>query len=76
MLQKAAEIIEDADIFIVVGTSLQVYPAAGLVSHAFRAQQKFIVDPNAHNLTSKAEWSVVSEGAVSGLKWIDTNMLR
>jgi NAD-dependent deacetylase len=76
MLQKAAEIIEDADIFLVVGTSLQVYPAAGLVSHAFRAQQKFIVDPNAHNLTSKAEWSVVSEGAVSGLKWIDTNMLR
>jgi NAD-dependent deacetylase len=76
MLQKAAEIIEDADIFIVVGTSLQVYPAAGLVSHAFRAQQKFIVDPNAHNLTSKVDWTVVSEGAVSGLKWIDTNMLR
>ncbi len=76
MLQKAADIIEDADIFIVVGTSLQVYPAAGLVSHAFRAQQKFIVDPNARNLTSKAEWSVVSDGAVCGLKWIDTNMLR
>jgi NAD-dependent deacetylase len=76
MLQKAADIIEEADIFIVVGTSLQVYPAAGLVSHAFRAQQKFIVDPNAHNLTSKVDWTVVSEGAVSGLKWIDTNMLR
>jgi NAD-dependent deacetylase len=76
MLQKAAGIIEEADIFIVIGTSLQVYPAAGLVSHAFRAKQKFIVDPNANNLTTKAEWTIVADGAVSGLKSIDANMLR
>ena len=34
-----------ADIFIVVGTSLQVYPAAGLLEEAYNARQKFLIDP-------------------------------
>lgn len=76
MLEKAAAIIEEADIFVVVGTSLQVYPAAGLIQYAFRAKQKFIIDPNAHNLTTKTDWMIVSEGAVNGLNSIEAELLR
>jgi NAD-dependent deacetylase len=76
MLSKAADIVEEADIFIVVGTSLQVYPAAGLIHHAGRAQQKFIVDPHAHELVTKPGWSVVSAGAGTGLLTVDAQMLR
>jgi NAD-dependent deacetylase len=37
---------QKADIFVVIGTSLQVYPAAGLISHASDECPKFIIDVN------------------------------
>ena len=76
MLQVAAEIIEKSDLFVVVGTSLQVYPAAGLIHHAHGASHKFFVDPAAHDLISKSGWTVVSKGAAEGLQEIDRVMLR
>jgi NAD-dependent deacetylase len=76
MLEVAAHIVEEADIFIVVGTSLQVYPAAGLIHYAFRAQQKFIVDPNAYELAQAASWTVVARGAGEGLLALDADLLR
>ncbi|MFT4153129.1 SIR2 family NAD-dependent protein deacylase [Parafilimonas sp.] len=44
MIERAAEIAYTADIFVVIGTSLVVYPAAGLISYAPRAVPKFIID--------------------------------
>jgi NAD-dependent deacetylase len=76
MLDIAAGIIEEADIFMVVGTSLQVYPAAGLVHYAMRAQQKFIVDPEANSLLSKPGWITIDAGAGEGLQRIDTDFLH
>ena len=76
MLQVAAEIIEESDLFVVVGTSLQVYPAAGLIHHAKAATQKFLVDPAAHDLISRHGWSLVNKGAAEGLEQIDSDMLR
>ena len=44
MIDKAAFIMQTADIFILVGTSLQVYPAAGLISYVPSHAPKYIVD--------------------------------
>ena len=44
LIEAAAAIAATADIFVVVGTSLVVYPAAGLVNYAPRFAAKFIVD--------------------------------
>lgn len=44
MIEQAAEITEQADIFVVIGTSLVVYPAAGLVHYTNPATPKFIID--------------------------------
>ena len=44
MIEKAVEVVEKADIFVVIGTSLVVYPAAGLVNYALPGIPKFIVD--------------------------------
>ena len=44
MIQKAAALVSSADIFIVVGSSLVVYPAAGLVRFAAPSTPRFIVD--------------------------------
>ena len=76
MLDVAARMIEEADLFIVVGTSLQVYPAAALVHHAWNARKKIIVDPQAHELAVKGEWTVVAKGAGEGLAEVDKLFLR
>jgi NAD-dependent deacetylase len=44
MIEKAAQIMATADIFILVGTSLQVYPAAGLINYLAGYVPKYIVD--------------------------------
>jgi len=46
MLDKAAEICQTADVFIVVGTSLNVYPAAGLIHYVPEKAKCFLVDPS------------------------------
>ncbi|MDP9078758.1 MAG: NAD-dependent deacylase [Bacteroidota bacterium] len=45
MIEKAARICMKADIFILVGSSLAVYPAAGLVDYVPRSTPKYIIDP-------------------------------
>lgn len=47
MLEKAAKEIEQADLFMVVGSSLNVYPAAGLVFYAPSHAPKYLIDPKA-----------------------------
>lgn len=44
LLQKAMEIVETADTFVVIGTSLQVYPAANLIHYTPSHAQCFILD--------------------------------
>lgn len=46
MIEKAASICAEADLFILTGTSLAVYPAAGLINYVPRKVTKYIIDPN------------------------------
>ena len=45
-IEEARQLVEKADIFVVIGTSLVVYPAAGLVGYAHHEIPKFLVDPS------------------------------
>lgn len=45
MLDKAVEITESADILLIIGTSMQVYPAAGLINFVAPGTPIFFVDP-------------------------------
>jgi NAD-dependent deacetylase len=45
MIETAAEICSTADIFILIGTSLAVYPAAGLINYVPNKVPKYIIDP-------------------------------
>lgn len=45
-IEEARRLVEKADVFVVIGTSLVVYPAAGLVGYARKDIPKFIVDPS------------------------------
>lgn len=46
MIEKAIEAVQDADILLIVGTSLQVYPAAGLYRYANWSTPVYVIDPN------------------------------
>jgi NAD-dependent deacetylase len=50
MIELAAQIAHDADIFIVVGTSMVVYPAAGLINYVAPSIPKFVIDPKIPSL--------------------------
>lgn len=67
MLEKAAEICAEADIFIIIGTSLAVYPAAGLVDFVPNSAQRVIIDPNTPELRAAYKWTIIPETAVEGV---------
>ena len=46
MMNKAIDLVKKADIFIVVGTSLEVYPAASLIDYTPAGCRKYLIDPN------------------------------
>ena len=46
-MDEAINLVLLADIFIIIGTSLNVYPAASLLNYAKRAKRIIIIDPNA-----------------------------
>ncbi len=54
MLEKTVDIVEAADIFVVIGTSLQVYPAASLINYVSQNCKKYIIDKTIpHTLVTK-----------------------
>lgn len=75
MLDKAAEICSEASIFMIVGTSLAVYPAAGLVDFVPDAAQKVIIDPNTPDLRSAHRWTVIRKKATDGVPEYVNNLL-
>lgn len=66
-MEIAAEILPTADILFVIGTSLVVYPAAGLVDYAPQSIPKYIVDPNNPELYDDTGWKHIQEPAVTGV---------
>ena len=49
MFEPAIEWVEEADIFVIIGTSLNVYPAAGLLQYVKRGVPVYLIDPNPVN---------------------------
>ena len=45
-IEKAVELTAEADIFVVIGTSLNVYPAAGLLHYVRHGVPVYYIDPN------------------------------
>lgn len=64
---KAIETVKQADILIIVGTSMVVYPAAGLIDYAPSHIPIYYVDPYAQQLSSRSNVTCISEKAGSGL---------
>ena len=48
-MEKASDICSNADVFLVIGTSMSVYPAAGLIDYIPKNCEVFVIDPNLPN---------------------------
>ena len=66
MLEPAAKEASTADIFVVIGTSLVVYPAAGLVQFAPAGCPVYLIDPNPVNVRGNIKQ--IQKGASEGMK--------
>lgn len=66
MIEKAVEICETADILIIIGTSMQVYPAAGLMHYVPQNTPTYFIDPKP-NIESKKHLTVIAETATVGM---------
>jgi len=67
MIEVAAEIVSKADILVVIGTSLAVYPAAGLIHYSREDIRKFIIDPGVPELMSYQGWHHIQKRASEGM---------
>lgn len=67
MMEKAIPVIKKADILIVVGTSLEVYPAAGLTQFAGVSTRKFLVDPKKLKHAQLLNFEEIIEKASTGV---------
>ncbi len=70
MIEKAARLSAEADIFAVIGTSLVVYPAAGLLTCAPSSIPKFILDKQIPATPSLTNIHVIESGAVAGIEML------
>lgn len=70
LIHKAEDIVCDADIFLIIGTSLQVYPAAGLVIYTDKNIPIYIIDPKGSSIMAgrKETTTIIKKKAVDGMK--------
>lgn len=74
MIEAAANITRTADLFVVIGTSLAVYPAAGLVNYAPWEIPKFIIDKNIPYTQSLYNLTVIEAAAAEGVQLLKTKL--
>lgn len=67
MMDEAVEITSRADIFVVIGSSLNVYPAAGLIRYAPSKASLWLIDPNEVNPGIEAKVEIIKEPASKGV---------
>ncbi|MBN1951107.1 MAG: NAD-dependent deacylase [Bacteroidales bacterium] len=67
-IELASRLVAQADIFVVIGTSLLVYPAAGLVSYVPMDTPIFLIDPNDPGVSMHRPYQFIQEKAGKGVE--------
>ena len=75
MLDAAIDWVEEADIFVVIGTSLNVYPAAGLLHYVPNGVPVYLIDPNPVNDPYGKVTTYINSVASEGVKQLKEILL-
>ena len=65
---EAQKIVQHADIFIVIGSSLEVYPVAGLIHEIPLHCKAYYIDPKAHQQTMPPQYQLIAQTATEGMQ--------
>jgi NAD-dependent deacetylase len=76
MMDRAVRLAAEADIFVVIGSSLNVYPAAGLISYAPDKASLWLIDPNDVSVPVYRKVEVIKEKAVRGVEILANRLLN
>ena len=76
MIEEAIPVVYSADVFVVVGTSLVVYPAAGLIEYVPRFVPKYIVDPGKPDVRTYPNLTFINEKASTGMEKVKVILLK
>lgn len=68
MIETAIEEAEQADVFLIIGTSLNVYPAAGLLNYVPDGVPVYLIDPKEVTISSGRKVQVIRDGASKGME--------
>lgn len=68
MIERAVALMYDCDYFVVVGTSLQVYPAASLLHYAPPLLPRFIIDKRIPEVERSATLTLIEKPATEGVR--------
>ena len=74
-IEEAIEYAQSSDIFVVIGTSLNVYPAAGLLNYVRNGQHVFLIDPNEVS-TYISNIEFIKKGASEGVKILSNHLKK
>ncbi|MBP1614913.1 MAG: cobB [Bacteroidetes bacterium] len=66
-IETAMRYVENADIFVIIGTSMNVYPAAGLLNYVPRSAEVYLIDPKEVQVNSSRSIHVIQKGASEGM---------
>ncbi len=75
MMEEAITVTEKADILMIVGTSMQVYPAAGLLQYAPHSTPVYFIDPKPA-IAPKKNLTILSEKATTGVPKVVNELLN
>lgn len=75
-MERAIGFTMTADFFIVIGTSLEVYPAAGLLNYAIKATVKVLIDPHASVPADSADFIIIRKTAGEGVPEVVTKLIN
>ena len=77
MIENAIDIVETADVFIIIGTSLQVYPAAGLMNYVDEKVLVYYIDPKPATIYDLPnELKILPLTAVEGMKIVKEELVN
>jgi NAD-dependent deacetylase len=76
MMDIAARIASQADILVVIGTSMNVYPAAGLVHYAPEHTPLWLIDPNDVEILAAGTVNIIKEKASAGVEILARKLLQ
>lgn len=76
LIEKAVDEVMEADVFVIIGTSLNVYPAAGLLHYIRPGVPVYLIDPKEVAVPANRKVHVIRKGASEGMEELKKMLLK